>query len=189
MSKPPRDKSWHPPLDADDAALWEDVKKSVKRLRPGETRLLVKAKAKTPPKPKLPLIKPEKIETKPPLIKKPAIAVEPAEQFDRMTLRKIKTGRVKVDDSIDLHGLRQDTAHRALESFIFNARERGYKLVLVVTGKGNRFNKGEGVLKTQVPRWLKEGDLSRAVIGFSKAAQSHGGDGAFYVRLKKKRAR
>jgi DNA-nicking Smr family endonuclease len=113
----------------------------------------------------------------------------PVSSFDRVTLRKIKSGRLKIEDSIDLHGMRQEGAHRVLESFILGAYAHGIKLVLVITGKGDRFSgkKGEGgVLKKYVPLWLKETNLRHIVLGFSKASIAHGGEGAFYVRLRKR---
>jgi DNA-nicking Smr family endonuclease len=183
--KPPPRPDWHPPLDPADVAMWEDVKKTVKRLPKAvvqkENPALVKARReKSEP---APLTFEKKVAEKkpPPKIAMPAVLTG----FDRTSLRRIKSGRVKIDDSLDLHGLNQNAAHRALTGFISSAQRRGCKLVLVITGKGDRFSKSEGVLRSQLPRWLKETELSGAILSFSKASVAHGGEGAFYVQLRK----
>jgi DNA-nicking Smr family endonuclease len=182
--KPPLKQNWHPPLNPNDVALWEDIKKTVKRLpkaAPKKEKLVVAEACKEKPEVSAPNLE------KKPVAKtaKPYTPSAPSSAFDRATLRKIKTGRIAIDDRLDLHGMRQDAAHRALTGFIFSAHRHGYKLVLVITGKGDRFSKSEGVLRAQLPRWLKETELSRAVLSFSKASIPHGGEGAFYVRLRK----
>jgi DNA-nicking Smr family endonuclease len=62
--------------------------------------------------------------------------------------------------------------------------------VLVITGKGARsddFTADRGVLRRQVPLWLKSAELRDYVIGFDAAHAAHGGEGALYVRLRRKR--
>ena len=99
---------------------------------------------------------------------------------------------------LDLHGLTEATAHRALVTFLRGTQVRGLKLVLVVTGKGRRraddepfdlelVARSRGVLKTMVPRWLKEPELARFVATFGEAHRRHGGAGALYVYLRKPR--
>jgi DNA-nicking Smr family endonuclease len=177
--KPPTRANWHPPLEPEDAALWEAVKKTVKRLS--------KAKPEKPLAIKAARQKPEILPPKPAksIALKATAPSAPTPSFDRTSLRKIKSGKIRIDERLDLHGLRQDAAQRVLESFIASAQLRGCKLLLVITGKGDRFAKTEGVLRKQVPRWLKETNLSGKVLSFSKAAAAHGGEGAFYVRLRK----
>src|SRR5207253_2960010 len=99
---------------------------------------------------------------------------------------------------LDLHGYTAEAAHRALLAFLRNARERGHRLVLVVTGRGapkpdaaTPFDMGldrgpRGVLKCAVPRWLREPDFSELIAGARPAHRRHGGDGAFYIYLRKR---
>ena len=100
---------------------------------------------------------------------------------------ELARGAVDIDARLDLHGLRQDAAHRALRSFIVGAQSRGARIVLVITGKG-RTGEGEdaGVLRRAVPRWLEAPDLRPLVVGVSVAHRSHGGDGALYVQVRRK---
>jgi DNA-nicking Smr family endonuclease len=96
---------------------------------------------------------------------------------------------VEIDARIDLHGMTQDEAHAALSRFLRRAQGNGGKLVLVITGKGTRFGSDDdgrerGVLKRQVPMWLRLPGLCEIVIGFEDASIGHGGTGALYVRLR-----
>ena len=118
---------------------------------------------------------------------------EPAKEFAPPPLAPLETrlrqrlarGRLGVDDTLDLHGHRQDQAHRVLRDFLIRAQTRGAKLVLVVTGKGRTASE-PGVLRRSVPLWLEAADLRSVVVGFGEASATHGGSGALYVRLRRK---
>ena len=92
----------------------------------------------------------------------------------------LRRGRLEPEARIDLHGLTQDEAYRALTRFFTRARALDQRLVLVITGKG-------GVLRDVVPRWLAEHELAPLVSGMSAAHMRHGGGGAFYVAVRRKR--
>ena len=99
--------------------------------------------------------------------------------------QRLARGRVAVEDTLDLHGYRQDQAHRVLRDFLIRAQARGAKLVLVVTGKGRTVAE-PGILRRAVPLWLEAADLRSVVVGFGEASATHGGSGALYVRLRRK---
>ncbi len=117
--------------------------------------------------------------------------------LDRNTARALRRGERSPDARIDLHGMTADRAHGALSAFILASRQRGHRCVLVITGKGRRYTApsmsgfsmehSEGVLRRDVPRWLREHPLGGAIVGVYKAHQKHGGDGALYVYLRKAR--
>ena len=88
---------------------------------------------------------------------------------------------------MDLHGLTQSEAHGALLHFLHAASARGARLVLIITGKGGRGDGERGVLRRQVPQWLALPDLRDLVVGFEDAHVAHGGEGALYVRLRRRR--
>ncbi|PHZ84254.1 Smr/MutS family protein [Paremcibacter congregatus] len=111
--------------------------------------------------------------------------------------QRLRRGKVKPEGKIDLHGMTQDKAYAVLSRYILEAQQRGKRFILVITGKGGRgdqmnnsradYDRERGVLKTNVPRWLSQGDLSRHVVSYYAANREHGGDGALYVVLKRQR--
>lgn len=112
--------------------------------------------------------------------------------LDGTTRARLKRGEKAPDAKLDLHGMTQAAAHRALASFLQAAHKKGVRLALVVTGQGNPDREAagwakspHGVLKQMVPRWLNEGDLAAFVTGTAPAHVRHGGDGALYVYLRK----
>jgi len=119
-----------------------------------------------------------------PSLKKPvkeAVASPLAPQpFGRKELR-----RIKIDARLDLHGLSLVEGYEVLERFLRWAQERGVKTALVITGKGSLSS--ENTLRHQLPRWLKETPL-RTFVSFlhHPAKQQDGGQGAFYVGVRKK---
>lgn len=129
----------------------------------------------------------------------PARAAVPAaraaaglEPFDRRLKQRLARGTESIDARIDLHGKTQSEAHVALLSFLRKAQSDGAKFVLVITGKGGgaRDDWSErGVLKRQVPQWLKLQEFRGYVVGFEDAHIGHGGQGALYVRIKRPRSR
>ena len=85
---------------------------------------------------------------------------------------------------IDLHGLGQDQARVALERFVLDCWNAGDRAVLVITGKGLR---GDGVLRRMTPEWLAAPHLREIIAGVAESHRRHGGEGALYVALKRKR--
>ncbi len=104
--------------------------------------------------------------------------------LDHRTRAKIKRGRLEVDVKLDLHGMRQDEAQRALNGFLRRAQATGAKVAIVVTGKGLSREEG-GVLRRVVPMWLQAPSLRDVVVSFGEAARHHGGEGALYVRIRR----
>ncbi len=105
---------------------------------------------------------------------------------DRRTGQKLRRGQMPVEARIDLHGMTQTEAHRALTAFVDRQWFAGKRCVMVVTGKGSG-QEGGGVLRRMVPRWLNEGSTRTKVLAFDYARQRDGGAGALYVLLKRKR--
>ena len=90
----------------------------------------------------------------------------------------------------------QAEAHSALRGFLVQAQAQGFRLIVVITGKGGRGRIDEeswrsepGVLRRLVPHWLREADLRAIVLGFEEAGPGHGGAGALYVRLRRRERR
>jgi DNA-nicking Smr family endonuclease len=110
----------------------------------------------------------------------------PLAPLERRTRRALARGRAAPEAKLDLHGLTQAEAHGALISFLRRARSGGLGLVLVVTGRGRDPTEG-GVLRRNVPHWLRLPELRDLVLGFEEAGTRQGGAGALYVRLRRSR--
>jgi DNA-nicking Smr family endonuclease len=108
----------------------------------------------------------------------------PPDDIEPGRKRRIVRGRDELEARLDLHGLDQQRARVVLDTFLRRAHADNYRHALIITGKGVT---GDGILRRRAPEWLSDPDLRGIVAGFSTAAQHHGGDGAFYVALKRKR--
>ena len=106
--------------------------------------------------------------------------------LDRRKADRFRRGKLPIEATLDLHGLRQGEAHGRLERFLADCQGAGKRCVLVVTGKGVHKDQG-GVLRAAVPRWLNEAPNRARVLSFDYAQQKHGGTGALYVLLRKRR--
>src|SRR5215217_2514746 len=119
-------------------------------------------------------------------------AARPEKAVDPAIRKKVGRGRIEIDGRIDLHGMTQNEARGALHGFIHARFSRGDRTVLVITGKGLKTDNDyiaamteRGVLRTILPIWLNEPSLAPMVSGWSVAARGHGGEGAWYVRLRR----
>ena len=172
-----------------DAELWARVARSAQPLKKsgavpaGEPKSRPKPPAKKAPRPVPGPAKPGPIAR--------------GETLDRQTARQLERGRLAVEARLDLHGMRQRDAHAALRRFLKSAQGKGYRHVLVITGKGTAagertsfYEEDErGVLRQAVPHWLAAPDLSHVVLSYSEAPRRLGGEGALYVRLRRPRSK
>jgi DNA-nicking Smr family endonuclease len=134
------------------------------------------------------------VDTAPPPDKLPAgpsarAAAPPLDSFagvDRANAERLKRGLHPIAATLDLHGMRQPEAHRRLASFVEESREAGHRCILVITGRGLASD-GPGILKRSVPRWLAESGLRRHVLAIAAAQPRHGGAGALYLLLRRRR--
>ncbi|HZS83098.1 MAG TPA: Smr/MutS family protein [Stellaceae bacterium] len=121
------------------------------------------------------------------------IAGARAPGLDKASAERLKRGRYPIEARLDLHGMTQDEAHRALIAFIAEAAAAGLRCVLVITGKGlRRLGEAEaagdsGILRQSVPRWLNEAPSRARILAFSAARPQHGGGGALYILLRRQR--
>ncbi len=175
------------PLSDEEEALWINVARSIKPLRPSKAKTKTAAKSaatadKINPAPQR-SVRHHQPSAQPPAIKPPPLA-----PLDRRQKQRVARGRDGIDAKIDLHGMTQNEAHDALIRFVRRAQTNGARLVLVVTGKGSSARDAErerGVLRRQVPLWLALPEFRSLIVGFEEAHVAHGGEGALYVRLRR----
>jgi DNA-nicking Smr family endonuclease len=117
-------------------------------------------------------------------VQRPAPAPHYFAGLDRASAERLKRGRYPVEGRLDLHGMTQAEAHRALAGFVRISQTIGRRCVLVITGHGRASG---GVLKTAVPRWLAEPDLRAGILAIAAAQPRDGGSGALYLLLRRVR--
>ena len=108
--------------------------------------------------------------------------------MERREYRRIKKTHFGGDNKIDLHGKSREQALRALRAFVRTSYQSGLSEILVVTGRGRKvweWEKPEGVLHRSMSMWLEDKEIAPYVIPpLRQAGISHGGEGAWYVRLR-----
>ena len=101
-----------------------------------------------------------------------------------------------VTKSIDLHGHTLEEANKSIQDFINKSYEDNINKLIVVTGKGLHSNneknpyvsKELSILKYSVPEFIKKNiDLVKKISEIKSANIEDGGDGAFYIYLKRKK--
>jgi len=114
--------------------------------------------------------------------------------YDKETNFKKQNTTTNKIRRLDLHGLSLNLANKAAKKFIIESFEAGYIKLLIITGKGlrSKVNKNPylsqqmNVLKYSVPEFIKnDEDLFDKIGKISKAGLRDGGEGAFYILLKK----
>jgi len=187
-------------LTSDDLDVWRRVADQTEALQPSRKQFeLEKPKASEPPRPRAEPLQPFSMSPKSgakPNDISPSLTSQLSAQpvsMDRKSFGKMKRGKLKPEGRLDLHGMTLDQAHPALMRFIMSAHGQGKRLVLVITGKGKSRDDGGpipvryGVLKHQVPQWLQMQPLSGVVLQVTQSHISHGGEGAYYVYLRRTR--
>lgn len=177
----------------DDQALWEKVTQTVRKMNPqpphnSDKQIKIEKadlKSKTQTEhPKSSKSFPLKIKTVSDETTLVDLRLGEASGIDRSSARRLKRGQLKIEDRLDLHGLSQERARKRLISFITSAVQKNFRHVLIITGKGRE---GQGVLRQQVPIWLKDAPLRKHINAISYAQPQDGGTGALYIRLKRQR--
>jgi DNA-nicking Smr family endonuclease len=191
LPAPPRRKR---SLSEEERALWESVARQAKPL--GKRHRAAKSPAASPDAEAPVAAKPEASSKSLPPAKvsrapKPALppAPPPLAPLGRRERSHLSRGRKEIEARLDLHGMTQTRAHRALSGFLQRAHIEGLTFVLVITGKGRTVGaeSERGVLRRQVPLWLNRPEFRSLVVGFEEAHIGHGGEGALYVRIRRSR--
>jgi DNA-nicking Smr family endonuclease len=166
-------------LNDEERTLWNEFTRSLKPLRA------------TPAAPSAPLSKPLRAAP----IAKPRLDAPAAvpEALDRRQKKRLARGVISIDARLDLHGLTQAQAHSHLLRFLRGAQNKRAKFVLVITGKGApraddhwELGKVAGTLRRQVPHWLSLPPFRAYVSAFEQANPAHGGEGALYIRIRRR---
>jgi DNA-nicking Smr family endonuclease len=178
-------------LSPEEKLLWAEAMRDAKTLPPGKRP----AAKKTPDAPAAASVpRRQRPPAQPATVQPPAKRVTPKPPLtsgavvdvDRRTAERLKRGQMPVEATLDLHGHTRAEAHGELNAFLDQSHAAGRRCVLIVTGKGAR-QTGGGVLRAEVPKWLNEAPNRARILAFAGARPQHGGGGALYVLLRRRR--
>ena len=166
-------------LSAEERALWRKVVESVRPLHevplPAEEAppLTVPAAPKARPREPAPA---------------PSRKAAPGTTLDASWDRRLSRGLVQPDATLDLHGHNLATAYALLDDRLERALARGARLLLLITGKP-RSGPGEkrGAIRAAVGDWLAASRHAADIAAVRNAHPRHGGAGALYIVLRRKR--
>ncbi|MFD1611894.1 Smr/MutS family protein [Sphingomonas tabacisoli] len=183
------------PLGAEEAALWARVIASVEPLA-GRTALRPAGVAEANPKPSMPSEVEARLHSDrvaKPVRPSTSLGMDgqgtkpPSNTLDGSWDRRLSRGLVQPDLAVDLHGHTLDTAYRTLDAGLDQAISRGARVLLLVTGKPRAPGSGRGMIRAAVGDWLAASRHSSDIAAVRGAHQRHGGSGALYIILKRRR--
>ncbi len=173
-------------LSAEEAALWAKVTATIRPLSrepvdpPEATEIAVpvataRAKGRIPP---------------------PRPAEAPAKRIENLreaTLdggwdRRLSTGKVQPDRTLDLHGHGLDRAWEEIDRALERAIASGERVLLLITGHERKGDPPlqRGRIRAAVHDWLAASRHSRSIAAVRAAHRRHGGGGSLYIILRRK---
>ena len=116
--------------------------------------------------------------------------------LEKIDLKKgIKKGSFHIDKKIDFHGKSLLDSEERFNNTIIESYKSGQRCLLFVTGKGLFKSKKleesdkpklyHGIIRSSFIEWARSKKFSKYILSFEQASIEHGGDGAFYVYLRK----
>lgn len=173
----------HRPLSAEEQALWAKVIATVRPLRPLEAPPATEVEIAPAPKKPVRATPPAARSAVPPAKPKPGVTL------DGTWDRRLSSGSVQPDLTVDLHGHNLATAYDLLDTRLEQAIAMGDRVLLLITGKPP---KGEppvarGRIRAAVGDWLAASRHAGAIAAVRAAHPRHGGAGALYIILRRSR--
>lgn len=171
-------------LSAEERALWRKLTATVRPLRAAPMPGLEAEGAFEPPAAPRPV--------RPSPMREPATrpARRLGDTLDASWDRRLGRGLAKPDTIVDLHGHGLAAAHALLEDRLGRAVERGDRLMLLIAGrppKGEERPAARGVIRAAVGDWLTASRHAGDIAAIRNAHPRHGGAGALYIVLRRKR--
>ena len=109
--------------------------------------------------------------------------------------RKLKKGKIPIDKKVDFHGMTVLDAEELFLNTIITCYNQNLRCILFVTGKGvmkknpNDYKSTKlyyGKIRKNFFDWLSKYEIKEYILNFEQANINNGGDGAFFVYLRKK---
>jgi DNA-nicking Smr family endonuclease len=179
-------------LSAEEQLLWSRVAETI---RPLSRKPLAEPVARplplVQPEPSCPIAKPPKGRIPPPRAPAPKPAARrllQASTLDGGWDKRLRSGDVQPDRTLDLHGHNLDRAWEAIDRSLEQAIDAGNRVVLLITGHERR---GEppverGRSRAGVNDWLAASRHSSRIAAVRAAHRRHGGGGSLYIILRRR---
>ena len=128
-----------------------------------------------------------KVQVRPRTVAPPAKKV-PGTTLDASWDRRLARGLVQPDRSLDLHGHNLATAYDLLDRRLGEAIADGVRVLLLITGKPpSKERAGRGAIRAAVGDWLAASPYAGDIAAVRNASPRHGGAGALYIVLRRRR--
>jgi len=121
-------------------------------------------------------------------------------KYEKHNINKnLRKGKVKINKKIDFHGTTLFNAEEIFGETIKRSYKNNERCILFVTGKGLRRKKTDthlsqntpklfyGKIRSSLKQWAEKSELAKYILAVERASVEHGGDGAFYVYLRKRK--
>ncbi|WHO39929.1 Smr/MutS family protein [Sphingobium sp. AP49] len=172
-------------LTSDEQALWGALTRTVRPIRPGLSRPALPAATNRP-------IAETRLTPAPPKPMPVTVPRSPAAVLDNGWERRIRSGNIAPDMAIDLHGHSLASAHSRLNQALATAFSRDVRVLLIVTGKPPKASSGgekarRGAIRGEIGHWLETSPHADRIASVRVAHPRHGGDGAIYLILRRKK--
>ena len=108
--------------------------------------------------------------------------------------KKLKKGQITINKKVDFHGCSLEEAKELFLNTIINCFIKNYRCILFITGKGlnkkttNTFQENKlyyGKIRNEFLNWVSTKEVQSKILNVQQANSEHGGDGAFFVYLRK----
>jgi DNA-nicking Smr family endonuclease len=167
-------------LGRDEQALWDRVARSVRPLARDRTTTAAVPSSPAQQRPST---------LSPAVPRTPAPARSPGGTLDGSWDRALRRGGVVPDMVIDLHGYTLAAAHAVLDAGLEQAIAEEARVVLLITGRAPREGGRRGIIHASFRDWLAASRHARRIATVRAAHPRHGGSGAFYLVLRRSRAK
>jgi DNA-nicking Smr family endonuclease len=101
--------------------------------------------------------------------------------------KRLRSGDVDPDRTLDLHGMNLDTAWRAIDRALEQAIRNGDRILLLITGhhRPGTAPVERGRIRAAVHDWLAASRHASRIAAVRGAHRRHGGGGSLYVILRR----
>ena len=168
-------------LSPDEAELWSRVTATIKPLSREKAEPEAPVDRAPPP---ARLRAPQRVA---PPARRPA-PLRPAGGLDGSWDRRLGTGDVRPDRTVDLHGMSLDGAWRAIDRALEQAIQREERIVLLITGHHRPGDPPvqRGKIRAAVHDWLAASRHAPRIAAVRGAHRRHGGGGSLYLVLRRR---